>query len=59
LLSHREAVFVVESRVDFTTRLDSGVLGMLIGVNDQSFGEFIVTRPRHRRLCLVGTTTCN
>ena len=51
-LSHLESVFVVETQVDFKAQLDPGLLGLLIGVDDQSFGEFIVTRPRHRRLMM-------
>lgn len=54
-LSHQEAVFVVETQVDFKSQIQSGLLGLLIGVEDQSFGEFIVTRPRHRRLLLDPT----
>lgn len=57
-LNHGESVFVVESRVEFKAQLPTVLMGLLIGVQDQSFGEFIVTRPRHRRLCLEGTTTC-
>jgi len=51
-LSHLESVFVVETQVDFKSQMQSGLLGLLIGVDDQSFGEFIVTRPRHRRLMI-------
>ena len=55
---HNESVFVVETQVDYKAQLPVALLGLLIGVEDQSFGEFIVTRPRNRRLCLEGTTTC-
>lgn len=57
-LVHNESVFVVQTQVDYKAQLPMALLGMLIGVDDQSFGEFIVTRPRHRRLCLEGTNTC-
>ena len=57
-LVHKESVFVVETQVDYKAQLPVALLGLLIGVNNQSFGEFIVTRPRNRRLCLEGTTTC-
>lgn len=57
-LNNGEAVFVVEMTVDFKAQLQTVLAGLLVNVNDQTFGEFIVTRPRHRRLCLQGTTTC-
>ncbi len=57
-LNNGESVFVVESQVDFKAQLPTVLAGFLIGVTDNTFGEFIVTRPRHRRLCLEGTTTC-
>lgn len=57
-LNNGEAVFVVEMTVDFKAQLQTVLAGLLVNVNDQTFGEFIVTRPRHRRLCLEGTSTC-
>lgn len=57
-LNNGESVFVVETTVDFKAQLPTVLAGFLINVEDQTFGEFIVTRPRHRRLCLEGTTTC-
>lgn len=57
-LSHGESVFVVETQVDFKAQLQTVLMGLLVGVQDQSFGEFIVTRPRNRRLCLQGAGTC-
>jgi Flp pilus assembly protein TadG len=57
-LSHGESVYVVETQVDFKAQLQTVLMGLLVGVQDQSFGEFIVTRPRHRRLCLQGSATC-
>lgn len=57
-LVHGESVFVVETEVDFKAQLPMVLAGLLIGVDDQTFGDFIVTRPRNRRLCLEGTTTC-
>jgi hypothetical protein len=58
-LSHLEAVFVVESEVQFTAQLQTAIAGLMVGVEDQTFGQFIVTRPRHRRLCLEGVPTCS
>jgi hypothetical protein len=57
-LNNGESVFVVETEVHFKAQLSTMLMGLLVGVNDQTFGEFIVTRPRHRRLCLQGTGTC-
>ena len=57
-LVHGESVFVVETEVDFKAQLPMVLAGLLIGVQDGTFGDFIVTRPRNRRLCLEGTTTC-
>jgi hypothetical protein len=58
-LNNLESVFVVESTIEFKSQLPMVLAGLLIGVEDQTFGEFIVTRPRHRRLCLQGVNTCN
>jgi len=58
-LVHGESVFVVETEVAFKAQLPMVLAGLLIGVDDQTFGNFIVTRPRNRRLCLEGTTTCS
>ncbi len=57
-LNNGESVFVVETTVDYKAQLQTAVAGMMVGVKNNTFGEFIVTRPRHRRLCLEGTTTC-
>lgn len=57
-LVHGESVFVVETEVAFKAQLPTMLAGFLIGVEDGTFGDFIVTRPRHRRLCLEGTSTC-
>lgn len=57
-LVHGESVFIVETEVAFKAQLPTMLAGLLIGVKDGTFGDFIVTRPRHRRLCLEGTTTC-
>jgi len=57
-LNNGESVFIVETSVDFKAQLPTMLAGLLIGVKDSTFGEFIVTRPRHRRLCLEGTNTC-
>lgn len=57
-LTNGQSLFVVETSVDFQTQMKTAIAGLMIGVVDNTFGEFIVTRPRHRRLCLEGTTTC-
>ena len=57
-LNNGDSVFVVETTVQFEAQLKTAIAGMMVGVTDNTFGEFIVTRPRHRRLCLEGTNTC-
>ncbi len=57
-LNDGESVFVLETEVAFKTQMKTVLAGLLIGVDDGTYGQFIVTRPRHRRLCLEGTTTC-
>ena len=59
VLNNGESVFVVETSVQFQTQMKTVLAGFLVGVDDGTYGEFVVTRPRHRRLCLQGTTTCN
>ena len=58
VLNSGESVFVVETSVEFKTQMKTVLAGFLVGVDDGTYGEFIVTRPRHGRLCLQGTATC-
>jgi hypothetical protein len=58
VLSNGESVFVVETEVAFKAQLQTAIAGFMVGVDDAKYGQFIVTKPRHRRLCLQGTTTC-
>jgi hypothetical protein len=57
-LNNGDSVFVVETTVAFKAQLQTAIAGMMVGVTDNTFGQFIVTRPRNRRLCIEGTTTC-
>lgn len=57
-LGNGQSVFVVETSVAFKAQLQTAIAGLMVGVTDNTFGEFIVTRPRHQRLCLEGTNTC-
>lgn len=57
-LNNGDSVFVVETTVAFKAQLQTALAGLMVGVQDNTFGQFIVTRPRHRRLCLEGTSTC-
>lgn len=58
IMNHGESLYVVETQVQFQTQMKSVLAGFLVAVEDRTYGQFVVTRPRHRRLCLVGTTTC-
>ncbi len=58
VLNHGESVFIVETEVNFKAQLQTAIAGFMVGVEDAKYGQFIVTKPRHRRLCLQGTTTC-
>ena len=53
-----DSVVIVETWVDYTPDFDIGVLAYGPGLQDQSFSQFIVTRPRTRRVCLDGTPGC-
>ncbi|MBS3980358.1 MAG: hypothetical protein KGZ77_11290 [Rhodobacteraceae bacterium] len=53
-----ESLFVVETEVRFQTQMKTVLAGFLVGVDDGTYGQFVVTRPRNRRLCLAGTSTC-
>jgi hypothetical protein len=57
-LVDRESVFVVETWVDFVPDFDTGVLNIGPTLAAATYGEFIVTSPRHRRLVLTGNTNC-
>jgi Flp pilus assembly pilin Flp len=60
VLRHRDSVFVVETTVAFKSQMKTVLAGFMIGVEDATFGNFIVTRPRHSRLLLepVATEPC-
>jgi hypothetical protein len=58
VLNNGESVFVVETEVAFKAQLQTAIAGFMVGVEDAKYGQFIVTKPRHRRLCLQGTSTC-
>lgn len=58
VLNHGESVFVVETEVAFKAQLQTAIAGFMVGVEDAKYGQFIVTKPRHRRLCLQGSSTC-
>ena len=53
-----DSVVIVETWVDYTPGFDIGVLAYGPGLADQSFSQFIVTRPRTRRVCLDGSPGC-
>lgn len=59
VLVDREAVIIVETWTDFTPRFNTGVLNFVTAVDNETFTNFIVTRPRSRRVCLEGTPACN
>lgn len=55
VMSDLESVIIVETWVDYVPDFDIGVLNMAPGLTDQTFTQFIVTRPRNwRRVCLDG-----
>jgi hypothetical protein len=58
VLNNGESVYVVETEVAFKAQLQTAIAGFMVGVDDAKYGQFIVTKPRHRRLCLQGTSTC-
>jgi hypothetical protein len=57
-LVDRESVFVVETWVDIAPQFDTGVLNIAPTLEAATYGEFIVTSPRKRRLVLTGNTNC-
>ena len=59
MMNHGESLYVVETEVQFQTQMKSVLAGFLVAVEDSTYGQFVVTRPRHRRLCLEGTNTCS
>ncbi|MBL9046995.1 MAG: hypothetical protein JNK34_06740 [Tabrizicola sp.] len=58
IMDNQDSVIIVETWVDFTPDFDIGVLNMAPGLGDQTFTQFIVTRPRSREVCLDGTAGC-
>ena len=55
-LANLESLVLVETWVDYAPKFDTGVLKTAPGVSDQTFTQFIVTRPRNwRRVTLDGT----
>jgi hypothetical protein len=57
-LLDRESVFIVETWVDVVPKFDTGVFNLAAMLDTASYGEFIITSPRHRRLVLTGNTNC-
>jgi hypothetical protein len=53
-----DSMVLVETGVDFTPDFDTGVLAFGPTLDEQSFSQFIVTRPRTRRVCLDGSPGC-
>jgi hypothetical protein len=54
-LANLESVVLVETWVDYVPDFDTGVLNFTPGVTNQTFTQFIVTRPRNdRRVVLAG-----
>jgi hypothetical protein len=54
-MNDTESVIVVETWVDYSPDFDTGVLNAAPGVSDQTFYNFIVTRPRNgKRVSLDG-----
>lgn len=53
-----DSVIIVETWVDYVPSFDTGLLNLTPGVDNQTFTQFIVTRPRTRRICLEGTPGC-
>ncbi|MDM7932108.1 hypothetical protein [Tabrizicola sp.] len=58
IMDDLDSVIIVETWVDYVPSFDTGLLNMTPGVDNQTFMQFIVTRPRTRRLCLAGSVTC-
>ncbi|MGL4235708.1 TadE/TadG family type IV pilus assembly protein [Tabrizicola sp.] len=57
-LNGEESVFVVETEVEFKTQMRSAVAGLMINVDNATFTQFIVTRPRKGPLQLDGVSAC-
>jgi Flp pilus assembly protein TadG len=53
-----DSVIIVETWVDYTPDFDIGVLNVTPGLVDHTFTQFIVTRPRSRRVCLDTSPGC-
>lgn len=58
IMDDLDSVIIVETWVDYEPDFDTGTLNFAPGVEGQTFTQFIVTRPRNRRVCLDGTNTC-
>ncbi|WP_374434891.1 TadE/TadG family type IV pilus assembly protein [Tabrizicola sp.] len=58
IMNNGDSLYVVETQVDFRTQMKTVLAGFMVAVEDGTYGTFVVTRPRHRRLCLEGTNTC-
>jgi hypothetical protein len=53
-----DSALLVETWVDYVPKFDIGVLGLIPGLSGQTLEQFIITYPRRRRVCLLGTATC-
>lgn len=58
IMDNQDSVIIVETWVDYTPAFDIGIMNMAPGLTDQTFTQFIVTRPRGREVCLNGMAGC-
>lgn len=58
IMDNLDSVIIVETWVDYQPDFDVGVLNMAPGLANQTFTQFIVTRPRTREVCLDGMPGC-
>jgi hypothetical protein len=57
-MDHKDSVIIVETFVEFVPKLNTGVFNIAPMVTGKTFGDFIVTRPRNRYVCIATMANC-
>lgn len=59
IMDDLDSMILVETWVDYQPDFDIGILNVTQSLEGLTMTQFIMTRPRHRRVCLAGPPECS
>jgi len=59
IMDDLDSMLLVETWVDYQPDFDIGILNVTQSLEGLTMTQFIMTRPRHRRVCLAGPPECS